>query len=63
MKRRYLFKVCFGDGRYADGVYEVEAGNLQEATDTALEEICAKLYSVLPELDIEVTVEEYKVED
>lgn len=57
---KHRFKVCFGDGRYAGGVYEVEARSVQEAADTALKEICAKLYSVLPELDIEVTVEEYK---
>jgi hypothetical protein len=53
----YNFKVCFGEGRWADGVYSVEAEDEDMATDIALQEICQKLYAVLPELDIEVTVE------
>jgi hypothetical protein len=53
----YNFKVCFGEGRWADGVYSVEAENEDMATEIALQEICQKLYAVLPELDIEVTVE------
>lgn len=53
----YNFKVCFGEGRWADGVYSVEAENEDVATEIALSTICNKLYSVLPELDIEVTVE------
>lgn len=53
----YEFKVCFGEGRYAKGTYSVRAITEEEAIDTALSEICSKLYSVLPELDIEVSVE------
>jgi hypothetical protein len=53
----YNFKVCFGEGRWADGVYSVEAENEDMATEIVLQEICQKLYAVLPELDIEVTVE------
>lgn len=53
----YSFKVCFGEGRYADGTYSVKAESEEKAIDVALSEICQKLYSVLPELDIEVTVE------
>ena len=55
--KTYEFKVCFGDGRWAGGVYSVQAENEEMATDMALSEICDKLYAVLPELDIEVTVE------
>lgn len=55
--KAYDFKVCFGEGRWADGVYSVVAENEAIATDMALYEICDKLYEVLPELDIEVTVE------
>ncbi len=51
------FKVCFGEGRWANGKYAVQAENEDEATDMALSEICEKLYNALPELDIEVTVE------
>ena len=55
--REYDFKVCFGEGRWAVGVYTVQAEDEDMATDIALSEICEKLSSVLPELDIEVTVE------
>lgn len=55
--KTYDFKVCFGDGRWAQGVYSVQAEDEDMATEMALTEICQKLYAVLPELDIEVTVE------
>lgn len=55
--QEYDFKVCFGEGRWANGVYTVKAEDEDIATSLALSEICKKLYSVLPELDIEVTVE------
>ena len=55
--KTYEFKVCFGEGRWAQGVYAVEAEDEEMATDMALSEICQKLADVLPELDIEVTVE------
>lgn len=55
--KTYDFKVCFGEGRWANGTYSVEAENEDMATEMALTEICQKLYAVLPELDIEVTVE------
>ena len=54
---QYEFRVCFGEGRYAKGTYKVKAFTESGATDLALTEICKKLYSVLPELDIEVSVE------
>lgn len=54
--REFAFRVCFGEGKYAKGIYKVEAFTESEAIDLALTEICKKLYSVLPELDIEVTV-------
>ena len=55
--KEYCFKVCFGDGRYADGTYDVVAVDEDEATDIALSEICEKLYKALPDLNIEVSVE------
>lgn len=55
--REYEFKVCFGEGRWANGVYTVQAEDEDMATDMALSEICQKLSDALPELDIEVTVE------
>lgn len=55
--REYNFKVCFGEGRWANGVYSVQAEDEDMATDMALTEICQKLYNAFPELDIEVTVE------
>ena len=58
----YEFRVCFGEGRYAKGTYKVKAITEQEATDSALSEICKKLYDVLPELDIEVSVQLIKEE-
>ena len=57
MKNTYKFRVCFGGGRYAKGTYKVEAFTESEATDLVLSEICKRLYYVLPELDIEVSVE------
>ena len=55
--KEYRFKVSFGEGRYANGEYTVSADNKDNATDIALSEICTKLNSVFPELDIEVSVE------
>ena len=55
--KEYDFKVCFGEGRWANGVYSVQAEDEEMATNMALSEICQKLSDVLPELDIEVTVE------
>lgn len=54
--KTYELEVCFGGGRYANGTYSVKAITEQGAIDRALREICDKLYSVLPELDIEVSV-------
>lgn len=54
--RTFEFRVCFGDGRYAEGFYKVKAFTESEATDLALTEICKKLHKALPELDIEVSV-------
>lgn len=54
---KYAFNVSFGEGRFAKGYYEVKANTEEEAIDIALSEICSKLNSVLPELDIEVSVE------
>lgn len=53
----FLFKVSLCDGKFAGGEYEVKANSEEEAQEKALQEICDKLYSVLPELDIEVSVE------
>ena len=55
--KEYCFKVCFGEGRWANGVYSVQAEDEDMATQVALQEICQKLADALPELDIEVTVE------
>lgn len=55
--KEYNFKVCFGEGRWANGVYSVQAEDEDAAIATALSEICHKLYNTFPELDIEVTVE------
>lgn len=55
--KEYNFKVCFGEGRWANGVYSVQAEDEDMATDMALSEICEKLYNILPELDIEVSIE------
>ena len=38
--KTYEFKVCFGDGRWADGVYSVQAEDEEIAADMALQEIC-----------------------
>ena len=54
--KTYEFKVCFGEGRWANGTYSVEAEDEDMATEMALTEICKKLYDAFPELDIEVTV-------
>ena len=55
--KEYNFKVSFGEGRYANGVYTVKAENEEMAIDLALSKICSKLNLVLPDLDIEVTVD------
>ena len=53
----YRFKVSLCDGMWASGTYTVKAASESEAQEKALTEICDKLYSALPELDIEVSVE------
>lgn len=58
--KTYNFKVCFDGGKWTNGVYSVEAEDEDAAIEIALQEICQKLYMVLPELDIEVTVELYE---
>lgn len=55
--KQYGLKVSFGEGKFANGTYSVKAISEEEAIDIALSEICSKLNSVLPELDIEVSVE------
>lgn len=55
--RKFKLRVCFGEGKYAKGFYVVKAFTESEAIDLALTEICKKLHSVLPELDIEVSVQ------
>lgn len=55
--KTFNFKVCFGEGRYADGLYSVQAENEDVAYDVALKEICDKLYAALPDLGIEVQVD------
>ena len=55
--KEYNFRVCFGEGRLVNGVYSVRAEDEEAATETALSEICQKLYNAFPELDIEVTIE------
>lgn len=57
LEKDYFFKVSFCHGQNAIGDYMVTAENEEAATDKALREICDKLYSVLPELSIDVTVE------
>ena len=54
--KKYELSVSFGEGRNANGTYSVKATSEEEAIDVALSEICSKLNSVLPELDIEVSV-------
>ena len=58
--KTYELEVCFGEGRCANGTYSVKAFTEQGAIDKALSEICSKLNSVLPELDIEVSVKVVK---
>lgn len=58
--KEYQFNVRLCDGCYSDGTYTVMAQTEEEAQDMALQEICEKLYNVLPELGIEVSVELYE---
>ena len=57
IKEKYEFKVSFEDGRWSKGIYSVMATSEEEAEEIALNEIYNKFNSVLPELDIEVSVE------
>lgn len=61
--KTYELEVCFGEGKYANGTYSVKAITEQGAIDRALRDICDKLYSVLPELDIEVAVRVINVKE
>ena len=54
---KYNFKVRLCDGFQCDGMITIEADNEDIAYDMALDYVCSKLASVLPELDIEVSVE------
>lgn len=66
MERDYHFAVTLCDGYMAKGTYTVRATTESEAHEKALTEICNKLYSALPELDIEVSVsliEDFEMEN
>lgn len=65
-EKDYQFTVTLCDGYMAKGTYTVRATTESEAHEKALTEICNKLYSVLPELDIEVSVslvEDFEMEN
>ena len=65
-EKEYRFAVTLCDGYMAKGTYIVNAKTEEEAQEKALTEICNKLYSVLPELDIEVSVsliEDFEMEN
>ena len=57
MEKEYRFAVKLCDGYLAEGIYTVKAKTDEEAQEKALTEICDKLYRVLPELGIDVSVE------
>lgn len=59
----YRLKVAFNNGSYCNGLYEVIATDEDEAIDKTLFEICEKIHTVLPELDIEVEVQVVEVDD
>lgn len=64
--KEFKFAVTLCDGYIAKGEYTVKAENETEAYEKALTEICNKLYSALPELDIEVSVsliEDFEMEN
>lgn len=54
----YSFAVKLCDGNYCNGNIIIKADNQNAAYDEALNYVCEKLYEALPELDIEVSVEE-----
>ena len=56
-KMIYPLRVSFGDGRYANGTYCVEAYSEHEAVDIALAELCEKFHNAFPELKIDISVE------
>lgn len=57
VQKEYTFKVRLCDGYLCGGVVTVKANNEDDACQQALDYICTKLNAVLPELDIEVSVE------
>ena len=60
--KKYVFKVGLNGGRYCTGTISVNANNEEEAQDIALNYVCDKLAEALPELDIEVSVNQIKNE-
>mgnify|MGYP003324751522 CR=1 FL=1 len=56
-KRKYFYRLCFGDGKWAKGAYVVEAYSEEQAEQILVEEVGKKLYKALPSLDIEYSWE------
>lgn len=57
VEKTYKFRLCFGDGKWADGFYEVEALYYEEAVDKLAEEVALKLHEAFPQLNIEISWE------
>lgn len=51
--KTYCFMICFGEGKWATGTYNVTADSREEAEEKVAHEVGDKLYHAFPELDIE----------
>lgn len=56
--KEYKYRVCLCDGYWCSGAVKVKADNKDDAYDNAMDYILSRLANALPELDIEVYIEQ-----
>lgn len=56
--KEYKYRVCLCDGYWCSGIVKVKANNEDDAYDNAMDYILNRLANALPELGIEVYIEQ-----
>lgn len=56
--KEYKYRVCLCDGHWCDGIVKTMAYNEDDAYDNAMDYILNRLANALPELGIEVYIEQ-----
>lgn len=59
---KYVYRVCLCDGKFCDGVIEVSSDSEEDAYEKVITYVGQRLYSAIPELDIEYYIELERVD-